>query len=161
LDSKILVNIFGIGSPFGDDAIGILIGEHLTSLIDNKQPSIKVTILDRPTIALTNLLQPNIPTIIIDAMVSGAVLGEMREFTLDNAPHAFSPRSSHAFGVLESLQLAKSLGKLPNECLLFGIEIQSDCKPTQMLSEGLKKKIPQFTKQILNRAQDLLESLRH
>lgn len=63
---------------------------------------------------------------VIDAMVSGAEPGTITRFNglSDRVPAGSFP-STHSFGLAESLELARLLGRLPARLTIYGIEASS------------------------------------
>lgn len=62
--------------------------------------------------------------VLVDAAMSGAAPGTIHRFdaTTDTIPKAFFRYSSHLFGVAEAVEMARALGRLPRQLLVFGIE---------------------------------------
>jgi hydrogenase maturation protease len=62
--------------------------------------------------------------IIIDATSSGSPPGTIHKISVqeETTPSRFFHYSSHAFGVAEGIELARVLGRLPSQCVVFGIE---------------------------------------
>jgi hydrogenase maturation protease len=62
--------------------------------------------------------------ILIDAVCSGARPGTIVRFSANDQPLPpnRTGRSTHAFGVAEAIELARSLGQLPESCTVYGIE---------------------------------------
>lgn len=115
--------IIGIGNDYRrDDAVGLVAARRLREMA---LPG--VTILENNGDAgeLWELWQDATPAILIDAMHSGAAPGTVRRFDAAREPlpaACFHHPSSHAFGVAESLELARTLGQLPTQLLIYGIE---------------------------------------
>lgn len=62
--------------------------------------------------------------IVIDACRSGMAIGSLTSFRWPDARISERhTRSTHQFGVLQTLQLAERLGRLPTEVIVYGIEI--------------------------------------
>jgi len=61
---------------------------------------------------------------LIDAAQSGADAGTIQRFEADEEglPADSLSFSSHAFGVVEAIELARSLGQLPSKLIVYGIE---------------------------------------
>jgi hydrogenase maturation protease len=150
------VNIFAFGSPFGDDSIGWRLAERLNEVRLPSDIGLCVQQLDRPILTLTQRLEPEVPTLIVDAMVSGKQpLGSLQEFTLTQLPDALAQLSSHGYGLLASLQLANALGRLPAICLILAIEINPQSKPAGPLCQTLAQRLAPLSEQVLARARQL------
>ena len=150
------VNIFAFGSPFGDDSIGWRLAERLNEVRLPSDIGLCVQQLDRPILTLTQRLEPEVPTLIVDAMVSGQQpLGSLQEFTLTQLPDALAQLSSHGYGLLASLQLANALGRLPAICLILAIEINPHGTPAEPLCQALVQRLAPLSEQVLARARQL------
>ncbi len=65
--------------------------------------------------------------VIVDAVCSGARTGTVHRFNIGDVPtlpHC-STFSTHALGLKETIQLARTLNLLPAHSVLYGIEIES------------------------------------
>ena len=62
--------------------------------------------------------------IIVDAMRSGAQPGAIRRFDAgrERLPRCAFGVSSHLFGLVEAVETARALGRLPSSLIVFGIE---------------------------------------
>jgi len=120
--NKPRVVIIGIGNEFGgDDAVGLVVARKL-----------KRSTLDRVAIceengegtALIELWRSADLAILIDAAYSGADPGKIYRFEahVRPIPTEFFRRSTHAFGVPEAIELARTLKRLPKRIVVYGIE---------------------------------------
>jgi hydrogenase maturation protease len=112
-----LALVVGIGNPDrGDDGFGPAVARRL-----NGQVSSQACIIERSGDALALIEEwSGIPfVIVIDAMAPISNPGQVHCLDLTNSslPIGFAPRSSHAFGLAETIELARSLGRLP-QCLV-------------------------------------------
>lgn len=119
------VRILGIGSPSGDDQAGWLVVDAL--LAESVQPGEGLAIekLDRPGATLIPHLENASWVILIDAMQGGGPAGSIRHFDHNDWPGYGGGLSSHGFGVLDALALARELRSLPPRLDVYGIEIGS------------------------------------
>jgi hydrogenase maturation protease len=116
-----MIRIIGIGSPFGDDACGLMAARHLAR---DAPVGAEVVIADRPSAGLIELMDGVEACLVIDAVRSGALPGTVHDLDLRDLPRSFARAvSSHDLGVAEAVQLAAALGRLPAHCRLLGIEI--------------------------------------
>ena len=62
--------------------------------------------------------------IVVDAMAGGGPPGAVRCFdaTAAKLPASFAGQSTHAFTVAQAIELARSLGRLPDRLMVVGIE---------------------------------------
>jgi hydrogenase maturation protease len=116
-DEQPLALVVGIGNrDRGDDGFGRAVVRQLRG----RAPS-AVRILERSGDALALIEDWNgIPSVIvIDAMALISEPGRVHRFDLTHSPLpiGFAPSSSHALGVAETVELARSLGRLP-QCLV-------------------------------------------
>lgn len=105
----------GVGHPDrGDDAAGVLAVRRLQGL--------RTAELSDCT-DLFEVWAAEDEVIVIDAMVTGAAVGTVRRFDVDEftLPVGAFP-STHAFGLAETVELARALGTLPPSLTIFGIE---------------------------------------
>jgi hydrogenase maturation protease len=117
------VRILGIGSPSGDDQAGWLAVDALRAGGLQASGEIAVDKLDRPGANLIPLMDGADWVILIDAMQGGGPLGAIRHFGSHDWPAYGQGLSSHGFGVLDALSLARALGSLPARLDVYGIEI--------------------------------------
>jgi hydrogenase maturation protease len=116
------VRIFGIGSPSGDDQAGWLV---VDALLAAGLVGIDIGKLDRPGASLIPLLENASRIILIDAVQGDGCVGEITHFNEQDWPGYCNGLSSHGFGVLAALMLARELGSLPPRLDLYGIGIGS------------------------------------
>lgn len=121
--SNILV--IGIGNAYrNDDAIGLIIARRLKKRVLDH---VKVLEENGEGTALMESWKDANTVILIDAVHSGAMPGTIHR--LD--PHAqpisakFFHHSTHAFGVAEAIELARTLDQLPPQLIVYGVEGKS------------------------------------
>lgn len=122
------IAIIGLGSPFGDDRAGWEVVQALTNGQWSRNVTrnrIRVECLDRPGPRLLERFREADCVILIDAMRSGAPAGTVRQLGPDEIAAASATHSSHGFGLAQTIALARALGSLPPELVLFGIEADS------------------------------------
>jgi hydrogenase maturation protease len=118
-----LIRIIGIGSPFGDDAVGLELARRLA---EAPPPNCEVIVADRPGTNLIELLQDIEIAIMVDALRSRAAPGTLHELSFDELVRSAGRlSSSHELGVVETIQLAHKLGRAPASGKVLGIEIAS------------------------------------
>lgn len=151
-----VVKIIGVGSPFGDDQIGLEVIRDLQShpevqkLI--KKGVVALLELDRPSISLLEKMRGADFVIIIDAMKSGQPLGTIQKFENEEIDTAECLLSTHGFGVLHTLQLGRALNQLPKNITIYGIEIDT-ANPGDEIH-------PEVTKAKTSLLQNILSSLK-
>ena len=118
------IRILGIGSPFGDDRAGweaaALLQQRCRVGAADRQVDIRT--LDRPGLLLVGQLAGTASLVLIDAVRSGAAIGAIHRFTGSELSRRRPEVSSHAGGVMEAVQLARALGDVASNLLIFGIE---------------------------------------
>ena len=103
-----MIRIIGIGSPFGDDAVGL---EAARRIAADRAAEIEVVLADRPGIALIDLLRDVPVAIVIDAVRSGRVPGTVHDLDLGEIARLAGCRfTSHDASLPEALALAEALG---------------------------------------------------
>ena len=116
-----MTRIIGVGSPFGDDAVGWRVIESMAS---GAAEDVELVKLDRPGATLVHWFDDIEEVIIIDAMRTGSEIGTIRRFDVHELATLAAGTSTHSLGVSETLQLAWALGTLPTRLTVIGIEIE-------------------------------------
>ncbi len=114
--------IIGVGNEFRtDDAVGIVVARKLKEL---GVPGAHVCELSGEGGGLMEAWNGMDIVFLVDAVSSGAPAGTI--FTIDarqrTIPSQFFHYSTHAFSLAESVELAKVLDRLPDRCMIYGIE---------------------------------------
>ena len=117
-----LVLVIGIGNPDrGDDGVGPAIARRLRVRVPSE-----ARVLERSgdPLALIDDWDGIPSVIVVDAVAPIGEPGRIHRFDLTDGPVpiAFAPRSTHAFGVAETVELARSLGRLPGYLVAYLIE---------------------------------------
>lgn len=111
--------ILGVGnSDRSDDAAGLLVARRLRELGVDAQGH------TGDPLALIDAWDGASEAILIDTVVSGATPGTVTKYEAGKAPLPPDPFccSTHAFGIAETVEIARSLGRLPARLLIYGIE---------------------------------------
>lgn len=112
--------VIGVGNPLrGDDAAGLHVARRLAARgVEGVHEA------SGETASLMGLWQGASCVLLADAAQSGAEPGTVTRLDASSQalPAAFLHCSTHAFGVAEAVELARSLGSLPPRILIFGIE---------------------------------------
>jgi len=135
-----LIRVIGIGSPFGDDNVGLQVARILA---EAPPPDCDVIIADRPGAGLIELLDGADAAIVIDSVCSGAPPGTIHELKFDDLRHYPAGLvSSHDLGLATAIQLARALGRAPVCGRIIGLEIAPPrSQPTGLLSSHSKASI--------------------
>jgi len=111
--------IIGCGNvDRGDDAAGVLVARRLRALgIEAEEQS-------GESFSLIDSWQGFETVVVVDAVCSGREAGEVTiwDATTRPLPKAALQCSTHAFGLYEAVELARTLGRLPDKLLIYGIE---------------------------------------
>lgn len=117
------LRVIGLGSPFGDDAAGWLVIEHLQTLIPARD-EVELLVRDRPGVGLLRDLEGVKEAILVDAVRSGQPPGTLHRLTPEEAERLPATLfSSHGLGLAEALRLAHTLGSWPDVLEIHGIEL--------------------------------------
>ena len=151
------IKIIGVGNEYrGDDAVGILIARRLVSMLPNTVAVIEhsgdgATLMDQWRCAEL--------VIIVDAAKSGAPVGTIHRLNpnKDIIPSDFFHHSSHAFAVAEAVEVARRLGLLPSELLIFGLE-GTDYDAGSPLSPAVEQALTALTDEIVSLVTARLET---
>jgi hydrogenase maturation protease len=114
--------VIGVGNPMrGDDAAGRQVARLLA-----ESPPAGVAIHESTGTpdSLMDLWKDAESVVLVDASQSGNPPGGIERFDVSTEPlpTSFLHCSTHAFGVAEAVELARSLGSLPPRVIVFGIE---------------------------------------
>ena len=119
---KPLVLVVAIGNPDrGDDGFGPAVAQRLRGRVP---PTVRILERSGDALALIEDWNSSPPVIIVDAMTPITKPGRVHRLDLTHSPLPVgcSPRSSHAFGVAETVELARSLGRLPQYLAAYLVE---------------------------------------
>jgi hydrogenase maturation protease len=145
--------LIGIGNEYrSDDAVGLWLARKIR---DEKLPSVVVKEESGEGTALMEAWQGYQNVIIVDAVESGEKPGTV--FRIDAKKESVSVKffhySTHAFGVAEALELARTMNTLPQRILLFGIEGKISSAGTN-ISPIVLKASKQVIEQIIEETKD-------
>jgi len=119
---KHTILVIGIGNEYArDDAAGLLVVRRLKQL---GRTDFAIREESGEGASLMEVWKQASRVIVIDAIRSGGQPGGLHRLDASVRPlPAESFRgSTHAFGLYEAVELARSLGQLPRRLLIFGIE---------------------------------------
>jgi hydrogenase maturation protease len=117
--------VVGIGNEWRrDDAAGLVVARRLRA---GAPSGLRVLEREGEPTALIDLWSDTAEAIVVDAVSSGAPPGTIHR--LDAAggplPAELFTGSTHALGLAEAVELARSLGRLPRRLHVYGIEGES------------------------------------
>ncbi len=109
------MKVIGLGNDWrGDDGAGPEAARRLGGQVLSGEP-----------VGLVEALESADEVVLVDALSSGAPAGTVHAFEAGSEPlpvRLFGSPSTHALGLAEAVELARSLGRLPRRVLVYGIE---------------------------------------
>ncbi len=150
-----MIVVIGIGNEYRkDEAAGLHAARRLKDKIGNY-----ASVLEQSgeATALMEAWGHASRVILIDALQSGRLPGEVRRFEIgeDPLPAKLFRCSTHVFGVAESIELARVIGRLPERLIVYGIEGQSFD-----LGEGLTPDVGQAVTEVVQRVTNEIASMK-
>lgn len=133
--------VIGIGNDFrSDDAAGLIAAQRLKKIAGKK-----ALILEQSGdgALLIESWKDKDLVVLVDAAQSGEKPGTIYRFEVNQfpLPGKFLRFSTHQLGVYEAIELARTIGLLPRQLIVFGIE--GECfEPGRGLSPEVEKSIP-------------------
>lgn len=138
--------VLALGSECnGDDAAALIAAETLAT----RTPWAEIRPAGRPGPTLLLLLDPQRPTLLLDATRSGNTPGTILVLPLSELAERTEARrttSSHGFGPAESLELGRSLGRKMPPGFFVGVE-GAGFQVGDDLSEAVRMALPEFVEQ--------------
>ncbi|HSB12195.1 MAG TPA: hydrogenase maturation protease [Blastocatellia bacterium] len=117
--------VIGVGNEHrGDDAVGLLVASRLKPRAGE---CFRVFEWRGDQLALFDEWKDADTVIILDAASSDAQPGQIHRIDASKQPLAKDMLhcSTHAFGVVEAIELARALGQLPRQLIVYAIEGQN------------------------------------
>jgi hydrogenase maturation protease len=114
------VVVIGVGNDLrADDAAGLEVARRLRD-----EPGIGVTAYQGEATELLELWSGADAVVVVDTVRTGGATGTIHRFdaTSDPLPLPLHGSSSHAISVAEAIELARTLGRLPDRVIVYGIE---------------------------------------
>ena len=109
------MTVIGLGNEWrSDDGVGLEVARRIGGRV-----------LDGEPIGIVEALAGEDEVVLIDAVSTGAAPGTLFVFEADSDPlpaPIFGASSTHALGLAEALELARTLGRLPRKVVVYGIE---------------------------------------
>ena len=138
----------GVGNPFrSDDGAGRLVVQCLRTEISRR---VKVLEETGDGAELLEAWKEADCVFLVDAVQSGAPPGTIHRLDarVEKLPTWFSRSSTHSFGVAEAIELARTMGELPDQVIVYGIEGLDFSVGTE-LSPDVAKALPAAANLIL------------
>lgn len=115
------VRLVGVGSPFGDDAVGWIVAREAARCLG---AAVEIRLRDRPGLWLLEDLDCPGGVVLVDGVRGLGPPGTVAVLGSGTLPAGrLRLGSSHGFGVAEAVELARRLGRGPASLALVGIEI--------------------------------------
>jgi hydrogenase maturation protease len=127
--------IMGVGNPYrGDDRVGLAVIEKLK---EKNLPGMETMEAVGEGTALMDVWRNYKRVFLVDAVDSGEKPGIIHRFDVqkEKIPAKFFHYSTHAFGVAEAVELARSLSQLPEQFIVFGIQGKNFSSGTKLSKE--------------------------
>lgn len=142
--------IIGAGNEFrGDDGVGLFV---VRKLKDTGLRGVEIMETGGEAATLMAAWAGANRVVVVDAIFSDSPPGTVFRFDIGQGgiPRAiFSKESTHSFGVVQAIELARVLGKLPARLIVYGIAGQN-FEP----GEGLSVDVRQAAESIISRILD-------
>ena len=148
--------IVGIGNPFrSDDATGIALARLLRERVP---PGVRVIEETGEGAALLDAWRDAPAVILVDAVRSGAPPGTLHRLDLreQEISREFFRFSTHAFGVVHAVELARTLHRLPGCLIFYGIEGE-EFASGEGLSPEVARAFPPALERILEDVRALMD----
>jgi hydrogenase maturation protease len=116
------VLVAGIGNELrGDDAVGLEVADRLRERVP---PGVEVVGCEQEPLRLIDTWHGADSVVVVDAIDSGGEPGTVvrLDASVDQIAERTFRSSTHAFGVGETIELARALGKLPRRVIVYGVE---------------------------------------
>ena len=142
------IRIIGLGNELrGDDAVGLLAARRLRRAVGNRTEVIEA---EMAGVDLIELMKGARVVILIDAAKSGQNPGIIHRLDASDSPIGVRTflRSSHALGISDALELARTIGVLPPRVIVYGIEA-GNTEAGQALSSPVAKALDEIVGRII------------
>jgi len=116
--------VIGVGNALRhDDAAGLEVARRVRALVDPAR--VAVIEHEGEQSALLDIWERAAAVVLVDAIRSGAPVGTIQRVDASEKPLPAPPwgsSSTHAIGVAEAIELARALGRLPAQVIVYGVE---------------------------------------
>lgn len=156
MSGKLPALIVGMGNPDrGDDGVGPAVARRLTGRVPHG-----VSVLERggDAVVLIEDWEGFASVIVVDAVAPITKPGRIHrlDVTRNPLPVAFAPPSTHAFGLAETVELARSLERLPQFIAAYLVEGEG-FEAGEALSPAVANAVQEVVQQILTEISALRE----
>lgn len=143
-ETRAPVVAIGIGNEtMGDDGLGAAVVRRLSP-----GRAVEVLVQTGEATRLLDALAGRRAAVIVDAARDGPA-GTVQRFDVASAalPAGLSGASTHGFGVAEGIELARSLGRLPAECIVYAMRGKA-FEPHGGLSPEVQAVLPELARAV-------------
>jgi hydrogenase maturation protease len=138
-----------------DDAVGLHVAARLQEC--RLPDGVEVIEAGAPGLNLIDLFDGAEQVIIVDAVISGADPGTIHVFDRSKLPpRSLLPLCLHGFNVIDAISLAETLGGLPGELRIVGIEILTEEAYYEGLSPQVAAAVEPACERVLAEARKML-----
>lgn len=148
------IRIIGLGNAMrGDDAVGLQAACKLRQAVGIRAEVIEA---EMAGVDIIELMKGARVVVLIDAARGGEAPGTIHRFDASNSPisHRLFPRSTHAIGTVDAVELARTMGVLPATVIVYGIEA-GNTEAGQPLSTPVAKALDEVVDQIVQECEVL------
>ncbi len=140
--------VVGVGNAArGDDGIGPAVIEAIRAEPELADAETVVAAGDLSDLVVT--WEPDQDVVIVDAMIGGGPPGTV--VTIDGLrdplPEADRPLSSHGFGLADTVQLARALGRLPRSLTIVAVQV-GDIDHLAQLTEPVRDAVAEVVARV-------------
>jgi hydrogenase maturation protease len=145
--------VIGIGNEYrGDDAVGLLAARRVREFAPN---GVAVLEQDGDGVRLMEAWRGASLVVIIDAAYFSAPPGSIHHFeaSVGPIPASFFRHSTHAFGLVEAIELGRTLKQLPDRLIIYAIEgrnFEAGTKLSAEVAEALDRLIEDLSGWLLH-----------
>jgi hydrogenase maturation protease len=142
------IRIIGLGNELrGDDAVGLMAARRIRQEVGDR---VEVIEAEMAGVDLIELMKGTRSVLLIDAARSGQAPGTIHRLDASAGPIGgqIFPRSSHALGTVDALELARAMRVLPATVIVYGVEVEST-EAGVPLSPVVVKVLEQLVDQVL------------
>ena len=131
----------------GDDAVGLLAARRIRQEVGDH---VEVIEAEMAGVDLVELMKGAHGAILIDAARSGQAPGTIHRLDASAGPIGgrIFPRSSHALGTVDALELGRAMGTLPAMVIIYGVEA-GNVETGQPLSPQVAKALDEVVELIV------------
>lgn len=147
------MKIIGVGNPGrGDDAAGLVAVRRLAGRVP---AGIEILECEGDLTMLLDHFSGVDNVVLIDAASSGAEPGTVRRFEAHAGPlpAGCSRASTHSFGVVEAIELARVLGRLPRRVIVYAVE-GARFEPAAALSPEADRGVNEAVRRVIAEVRD-------